>query len=104
MIIKATDSNFDGLISDGITLIKAGANWCGPCKAMEPIIEEISNEFPSVKIGKIDVDENSEVPTRLGIRNIPTILLYKNGTIVERKTGLLSKQQLKSMLDNQLSF
>lgn len=102
MSIKITDANFEGIISDGISLIDFKTIWCGPCKTMEPIIEEISNEFPNIKVGKMDVDENSEIPAKLGIRSIPTIILYKNGEIVERKTGIISKAQLEYMISNQL--
>jgi thioredoxin 1 len=103
MSIKITDSNFEGLISDGITLIDFKAPWCTPCTTLSPIIDEISNEYPNVKVGKMDVDENSTIPMKLGIKSIPTIIIYKNGEIMERKTGSISKQQIKSMLDAQLS-
>lgn len=102
MAIKVTDANFEGIIGDGISLVDFFAPWCGPCKAMSPIIEEIASEYPNVKIGKMDVDENSETPTKLGIRSIPTLILYKNGEMIERKVGALSKDQLRSMIESQL--
>ena len=99
MAIKITDANFEELIKEGVTLIDFKAPWCQPCTALSPIIDEISNEYPNTKIGKMDVDENSEIPSKLGIRSIPTIIVYKDGEIVERKTGSMSKSQLKTMLD-----
>ncbi len=102
MAIKVTDANFDGVISEGISLIDFGTTWCGPCRAMDPIIDEISDEYPNIKVGKMDVDENSSIPAKLGIRSIPTIIIYKNGEVAERKTGSISKSQLKTILDNHL--
>ncbi len=103
MLIKVTDSNFDGLVSEGITLVDFKTEWCGPCKAMSPIIFDISNEYPNIKVGKIDIEENTETPTKLGIRNIPTILIFKDGKMIDRKVGLISKSDLRSMLDKHLT-
>ena len=93
MAIKVTDANFDGIINEGISLIDFKTEWCGPCKAMSPIIEDIEKEYPNIKVGKMDVDENSEIRTKLKIRSIPTIVIYKDGEVVERKTGMISKIQ-----------
>ncbi len=103
MSIKITDANFDGIINEGISLIDFKTDWCGPCTAMSPIIDQISEDYPGVKVGKMDVDENSEIPQRLGIRSIPTIIVYNNGEIIERKVGIVSKDQIKEILDKQLS-
>lgn len=103
MSIKITDANFDGIIKEGISLVDFFTPWCGPCKAMSPIIDQISEDYPGVKVGKMDVDENSEIPKRLGIRSIPTMIIYNNGEIIERKVGIIPKDQIKEMLDNQLS-
>jgi len=103
MSIKVTDANFDGIISEGVSVIDFFATWCGPCAAMSPIIDEISEEYPELKVGKMDVDENSAIPTKLKIRSIPTLIIYKNGEVVERKTGIVSKSQLKTILDTHIS-
>lgn len=102
MMIKVTEANFDGVVSEGVSLIDLFAPWCGPCVTLSPIIEEISNEYPDVKVGKVDVDENSEIASKLSVRNIPTLLIYKDGSIVDRKTGIISKSDLKAMLDKHL--
>lgn len=102
MTIEVTDLNFDGLIADGISLIDFKADWCGPCKAMSPILEEISIEYPNVKIGKLDVDDNSETSNKFGIRSIPTIILYKDGEMIEKKVGILSKDDLRELINSQI--
>ena len=104
MAIKVTDSNFDGITSEGISVIDFFATWCGPCKAMGPIIDQISEDYSGVvKVGKLDVDENPNVSSRLSIRSIPTILIYKNGEVVEKHVGGASKTQIKSMIDKHLN-
>ncbi len=102
MTIEVTDLNFDGMISDGVSLVAFKAPWCGPCKTMSPILDEISIEYPNVKIGKMDVDENDMTPREVGIRSIPTLILYKNGEMIERKVGIISKEDLRSLIDSQL--
>jgi thioredoxin 1 len=103
MAVKVTDSTYKDFISDGVALIDFHAIWCGPCKALSPIIDELANEYTDVKIGKIDADENSETTQELGIRSIPTILIYKDGEIVEKHVGGASKAQLKSLIDKHLN-
>lgn len=102
MTTKVTDSTYNSFISDGIVLLDIKTEWCGPCKAMSPIVEQLSNEYDNVKIGKLDADENKETTLELGVRSIPTILIYKNGEIVERHVGAASKSQLKSLIDKHL--
>ena len=86
MAVKVTDSTYQSFTESGIALIDFKAEWCSPCKALSPIVEELSNEYDNVKIGKVDVDENPETSKQLGIRSIPTILIYKDGQIVESGT------------------
>jgi thioredoxin 1 len=103
MSVKITDSNFQDFTSTGVSLVDIFTNWCGPCKAIAPIIEELSNEYDNVKIGKLDADENRETVQSLGIRSIPTILVYKDGEIVEKHVGGASKIQLKELIDKHLN-
>jgi len=103
MAVKVTDSNYKEFISTGVALIDIWAPWCGPCKIVGPIIDSLSNEYDNVKIGKLNADENSETPQQLGVRSIPTILIYKDGEIVERHVGGASKDQLKSLIDKHLN-
>jgi thioredoxin 1 len=77
--------------------------WCGPCKALSPIIDELANEYTNVRIGKMDADENKSIIQELGVRSIPTILIFKDGQIVEKHIGSATKAQLKSLIDKHLN-
>ena len=101
--VKLNDNNYDEVVSSGLTLVDVFADWCGPCKVISPIIDELSSDYQGqVVFGKLNVDESPEKTTELGIRNIPTILVYKDGQIVERNTGAVSKNQLKELIDKHL--
>jgi thioredoxin 1 len=101
--VKLNDNNYDEVVSSGLTLVDVFADWCGPCKVISPIIDELSSDYQGqVVFGKLNVDEATEKTTELGIRNIPTILVYKDGQIVERNTGAVSKNQLKELIDKHL--
>jgi thioredoxin 1 len=102
MAVKVTDENFKDFTSNGVALVDIYAEWCGPCKVVGPIVEQLSNEYDNVKIGKLDADENKETTLELGVRSIPTILIYKNGEIVEKHVGAASKSHLKSLIDKHL--
>ena len=95
--VEITDSNFEKLVlkSEKLVIVDFWAEWCGPCKAITPILDEISNEFgDKVLIGKVNVDEVKEVPVKYGIRSIPTLLFFSNGEITRQEVGLQSKQTL----------
>ena len=101
--VKLNDNNYDEVVSSGLTLVDVFADWCGPCKVISPIIDELSSDYQGqVVFGKLNVDEAKDKTTELGVRNIPTILIYKDGQIVERKTGAVSKNQLKELIDKHL--
>ena len=101
--VKLNDTNYDEVVSSGLTLVDVFADWCGPCKVISPIIDELSSDYQGqVVFGKLNVDEAKDKTTELGVRNIPTILFYKDGQIVERKTGAISKNQLKELIDKHL--
>ena len=101
---ELTDDNFKDFISkNGLVLVDVWATWCNPCKLISPIVDEISNDFhEKVSVGKLDADKNRESLSELGVRNIPTILIYKNGEVVEKSVGLISKDKLAEMINNHL--
>jgi len=106
MATQITDSNFKTEVLDSpkVAVIDFWAEWCGPCKALTPIIEEMSKEFAGkAVIGKVDVDNNPETAMRYGIRNIPTILFIKNGQVVDKQVGAVPKASLVAMLNKHLS-
>jgi thioredoxin 1 len=101
-IFDFTDDNFQSEVLDSSTpvLVDFWASWCGPCKAIAPIIEEIATEYQGkVKVGKVNVDENPAIPSNYGVRGIPTLILFKDGQVFDQAVGALPKSQLQSMLD-----
>ena len=99
-IIKVDISSFENEVLNhlGIVLVDFWAEWCGPCKMQLPILEKISDEIPSVKICKINVDENTDLAVKFGIRSIPTMMVFKNGEKVEQFVGLKNKKELSEKL------
>lgn len=100
-----SDSTFEQEVikADSPILVDYWAEWCGPCKMIAPVLEEISKEYAGrVQVAKMNVDENQEIPAKYGIRGIPTLMLFKNGAVVATKVGALSKSQLTAFLDSHL--
>ena len=99
------DDTFEAevLKSDTPVLVDYWAEWCGPCKSIAPILDDIAREYDGrLKIAKINVDENQQVPAKFGIRGIPTLMLFKNGNVEATKVGALTKSQLTAFLDSNI--
>ena len=105
MAVELTDSNFQELVlnSDKPVLVDFWAAWCGPCRMLGPIIEELHDDFQGKAIvGKVDVDNNQQVSMDYGIRNIPTVLIFKNGVVVDKIVGVAPKETIAEKLSAHL--
>ncbi len=106
MALQVTDANFESevLQCDLPVMVDFWAPWCGPCRAMGPVVEELANEFTGrIKVVKMNVDENQATPSKYGIRAIPTLILYKDGEVLEQVTGAVSKSSIKEMISSKIS-
>ena len=104
-IIHLTDETFNEKVLDSNipVLVDYWAEWCGPCKVIAPVLEEIAAEYDGkMKVCKLDIDANGETPPKYGIRGIPTLMLFKNGNVEATKVGALSKSQLSAFLDSNI--
>lgn len=105
LIKHVSDSTFeaDVLKANGLVLVDYWAEWCGPCKMIAPILDEVAGSYNGkLKVSKMNVDENAETPGKYGIRGIPTLMLFKDGAVVATKVGALSKSQLTAFIDSHL--
>lgn len=104
MALELDQSNFENTInSDKPVLVDFWAEWCGPCRMVGPIVEELANDYADkAVVGKVNVDNNSEISMKYGIRNIPTLLIFKNGEVVDKQVGVAPKEVLAGKLDAQL--
>jgi thioredoxin 1 len=105
MALEITDANFDEVVlkSDKPVLVDFWAEWCGPCRMVGPVVEEIANEYSGkAVVGKVNVDNNPGISMKFGIRNIPALLFFKNGEIVDKQIGAVPKSVLSDKLNKQL--
>ena len=99
-ILQVTDAEFEAVIQGpGLTVVDFWAEWCGPCKAIAPVLEELAAEFAGrLRVAKLNVDQNRQTPARFGIRGIPTLLFFKDGARVDQLIGSLPKAQIRSKI------
>ncbi len=105
MALEITDNNFEEIVLNSSTpvLVDFWAAWCGPCRMVGPIVDELSKDFEGkAVVGKIDIDSNQEYAAKYGVRNIPTVLIFKDGELVDRKVGVCSKSEYTSVLDSHI--
>ena len=99
MLKKLDKSNFSDEINANITLVDFYADWCGPCKMIAPIIEEIANERTDITVGKVNVDNDAEIAIKYGVSSIPTLLIFKDGELVNKAVGAYPKESIVKLLE-----
>ena len=96
------ETEFKDIVKEGVTLVDFFATWCGPCKALAPVLEELSAQYPNVNFIKVIVDESENLASEYGIMSIPTVLVFKNGELVKQNVGFMSPQAVNSLVDSVL--
>ena len=103
-VVTITESNFEQevLNSDKPVLVDFWASWCGPCKMLSPVVDEIAEATPSIKVGKVNVDEEGGLAQKFNVMSIPTLIFFKNGAELKRSVGVVSEDALKAILEENL--
>jgi len=101
--VELTNDNFDAIVAEGVTMVDFWAPWCGPCRMIAPIVEELAEDFDGkATIAKVNTDEQQDIAVKFGIRSIPTIMFFKNGEMVEQMVGAASKQAFADKINSLL--
>lgn len=100
MEIIANNDNFKDLVSKDLVLVDFFANWCGPCKMLSPVLEELANDRNELNIVKVDIDESSELARQYGVMSVPTLMLFKNGSLVATQSGYMPKELLSRWIES----
>ena len=100
MLVHGNIDNFDNLISDGVVVVDFFANWCGPCRMLGPVLEELSNSRNGIKVVKVNVDEEEELARRFGVMSIPALFLFKDGKQVDNKVGFMPLSDIEEWINS----
>lgn len=99
-IIHLNNENFDEIKKNGIVVVDFYANWCGPCKMLSPIIEKLATSIDKAEFIKVDVDKHEEIACNYGIMNIPTLIFFKDGNMVNKHIGMISEEKIKELIND----
>lgn len=103
-ITELNDTNYNEFIKNEYVLVDVWATWCGPCRQISPIVDQISSDFQGrLSVGKLDADANREIVAELGVRNIPTLIIFKNGEVLEKSSGMTTLEKLTELLNSHLN-
>lgn len=100
-VMYATEDNFSSLINDELVLVDFFATWCGPCKMLGPVLEDLENDRADIKIVKVDIDECRSLAREYGVMSVPTMFLFKNGSVVSQKTGFMPKELITNWINEE---
>lgn len=98
-ILHLENDNFNEIIKDGVTLVDFYANWCGPCKMLGPVIEEVANTMEDIKVLKVNIDEHAEIAQTYGVMSIPTLIIFKEGKEIDKSIGFMPKDDMLEFIN-----
>ena len=98
-VINGSEKEFNNLVSDGMVLVDFYATWCGPCKMLGPVLEELSSDRDELKIVKMDIDQNSNLAKSYGVMSVPTLMLFKNGNMISKQVGFMPKELITKWIE-----